>query len=136
MATGDPLIFNTSAGNRYPNVAGVNDVIDTITIPYTTGSISTATISTTGGYTIDPSFATNNKAVVSIPKDGDLKIGDRSLTEFMDRVEERLGILRPNEGLESRWAELKELRQRYQELEKELLEKEKIMDILKDKHGS
>jgi predicted nuclease with TOPRIM domain len=50
----------------------------------------------------------------------------------MDQVEERLGILRPNEGLESRWEQLKELRRQYQELEKDLLEKEKIMDILKD----
>ena len=69
-----------------------------------------------------------------IEEGSDLTIGDRSLLTFMDQVEERLGILRPNEGLESRWEQLKELRRQYQELEKDLLEKEKIMDILKDTH--
>lgn len=69
-----------------------------------------------------------------IEEGSDLTIGDRSLLTFMDQVEERLAILRPNEGLESRWEQLKELRRQYQELEKDLLEKEKIMDILKDKN--
>jgi hypothetical protein len=71
---------------------------------------------------------------VHIEEGSDLTIGDRSLLTFMDQVEERLGILRPNEGLESRWEQLKELRRQYQELEKDLLEKEKIMNILKDKN--
>jgi hypothetical protein len=71
---------------------------------------------------------------VHIEEGADLTIGYRSLSKFMDQVEERLGILRPNVGLEGRWEQLKELRRQYQELEKDLLEKEKIMDILKDTH--
>lgn len=61
----------------------------------------------------------------------DIKLGDRSLRDFMDKVEERLGILRPNEALEERWEKLKDLRRQYNELEKELIEKEKMWDILK-----
>lgn len=74
-------------------------------------------------------------ARINVDHGGDVMIGDRSLVEFMNQVDERLGILRPNEGLESRWDQLKLLRQQYQELEKDLLEKEKIMDILKDNYG-
>jgi hypothetical protein len=61
----------------------------------------------------------------------DIKFGDRSLVDFMDKVEERLGILRPNEELENRWDQLKELRKQYVELEKDLIEKEKMWELLK-----
>jgi len=47
-------------------------------------------------------------------------------------IEERLGILHPNPELEDRWDELKELREQYIAMEKDLLEKEKIMKILKE----
>ena len=50
----------------------------------------------------------------------------------MDRVEERLNILRPNPKLEDKWDELAELGKRYRELEAEILEKEKMWNILKD----
>jgi hypothetical protein len=48
-----------------------------------------------------------------------------------DKIEERLAILHPNPELEDRWEELKELSKRYKELEKEIIEKEKMWDILK-----
>ena len=65
-------------------------------------------------------------------KGADIKIGEKSLTEAIDKIEERLGILKPNPELEERWEKLKELRKQYMELEKDLLEKEKIMKILKE----
>lgn len=55
---------------------------------------------------------------------GDLTVGGISVGETLKRIEERLNILRPNPDLESRWDELRELGQRYRELEQELLEKE------------
>jgi predicted nuclease with TOPRIM domain len=61
----------------------------------------------------------------------DIKIGGKSLSEAIEKIEERLGILNPNPKLEERWDKLKELRKQYMELEKDLLEKEKIMEILK-----
>lgn len=68
---------------------------------------------------------------LSIHNDGDIKLGDRSLKEFMDKVEERMNILRPNPELEEQWDELKQLGERYRELEKELLEKNKMWETLK-----
>jgi hypothetical protein len=66
-------------------------------------------------------------------QESDLKIGDRSLKDFMDRVEDQLAILRPAPELEEKWDQLKELRRQYETLKKDILEKEKIMKILKEK---
>jgi hypothetical protein len=110
-----------------------------------TYSISTGTIDS---ITIDSSYNWNDVSItgsswdpavkvdvagIEIKESSDLRIGDRSLKEFMDRVEERLNILRPNPALEDRWNELAELGKRYRELETEILEKERMWNILKDK---
>jgi hypothetical protein len=63
--------------------------------------------------------------------EGDVKIKGKSINEMFDKIEERLAILHPNEKLEEKWEELRELRNRYVELEKEIIEKEKMWDILK-----
>jgi hypothetical protein len=54
------------------------------------------------------------------------------LQEWQEEVNKKLAILQPNSELEEQWSELKELRQRYVELEKELTEKSKMWAILKD----
>jgi hypothetical protein len=81
----------------------------------------------------------NTGTVVNINADGltmkegaDIKIGGKSLTQAIEKIEERLGILSPNSALEERWNKLKELRQQYVEMERDLLEKEKLMKILKE----
>ena len=63
--------------------------------------------------------------------DGEVTIKGKSLTDMLDKIEERLAILHPNEKLEDKWDELKELGRRYKELEAEIIEKEKIWAILK-----
>jgi hypothetical protein len=134
-----PNMANTLSGGL--NGISVDDIlIDTNTI--TNYSIGT------GAYTWNQSYdnytittaATTSVGTVNINTDGmtleescDIKIGDRSLKDFMDRVEERLGILRPNPELEEKWENLKGLRQAYMDLEKELVEKEKMWKILKEK---
>jgi len=63
--------------------------------------------------------------------EGDITLQGINLSDRLDKIEERLGILHPNKELEDRWAELKELGIRYKELEKEILDKEKVWKILK-----
>jgi hypothetical protein len=63
--------------------------------------------------------------------EGDIKLKGKSLNDTLSKIEERLAILQPNERLEEKWVKLKELRKQYQELEADILEKEKIMEILK-----
>ena len=53
------------------------------------------------------------------------------LTEMLEGIEKRLGILTANPALEDRWEKLKALGEEYRQLEKDLLEKEQIMEILK-----
>ena len=116
---------------------------DTITID--TNTITNYSIDTTAyswnqpysNYTLTGTVGASG--TVEIDTDGltmkescDIKIGERSLKDFMDRVEERLGILRPNPELEEKWANLKGLRQAYIDLEKEIIEKEKMWKILKE----
>jgi hypothetical protein len=62
---------------------------------------------------------------------GDLKIKNKSLSESLKNIEERLSILHPNEELESRWEDLRRLRKEYMAIEAELIEKEKMWAILK-----
>lgn len=63
--------------------------------------------------------------------DGDIKLQGKSLSETLSKLEERLAILHPNPELEEKWEELKSLGTRYKELEKEIIEKEKMWNILK-----
>lgn len=63
--------------------------------------------------------------------EGDIKVKGKSINESLDRIEERLAILRPNEELEEKWEQLRGLRKMYMELEQEIIEKEKIWKILK-----
>lgn len=66
--------------------------------------------------------------------DDDVRIKGRSVTQAInsiDKLNERLNILVPNPKLEAEWSELADLRQRYVELERELLEKQRVFDILK-----
>lgn len=63
---------------------------------------------------------------------GTLKIKDVDIGDVLKKIEERLAILHPNVELEEKWERLKTLGKMYRELEKEILEKEKIYEILKN----
>ena len=62
---------------------------------------------------------------------GDLKVNGKSILSSLENIEERLAILNPNPELEDRWEELRGLRNKYQQLEKEIIEKEKMWSMLK-----
>jgi hypothetical protein len=63
--------------------------------------------------------------------DGDVTVKGKSINDSLERIEERLAILRPNEELEQKWENLRGLRKMYMELEAEIIEKEKVWGILK-----
>lgn len=62
---------------------------------------------------------------------GDIITNGKSLSERLDKIEQRLGILQPNKKLEEKWARLKSLGDMYRELEQEIIEKEHIWASLK-----
>ena len=63
--------------------------------------------------------------------DGDITVKGRSLAEFMESVEHRLNILRPNPALEAEWDQLRALGEQYRELEQQLTEKSQMWATLK-----
>jgi hypothetical protein len=117
--------------------------VDTITLDpsiYSSGTSITVPSSVTWsqGYSANSTW-TNTTANVNIDTDGisikeggDIKIAGKSLSDAIEKIEARLGILNPNPELEDRWDQLKVLRKQYMDLEKDLLEKEKLMKILKE----
>jgi len=139
ISSGDSMI---DLGN-HTNLPGSYTIgnIDTITLDSSVlgsnfnvgnGALSwSSTDYAVNSYSCSPNVNISNTGV-NMKDDCDLKIGDRSLKDFMDRVEDRLAILHPNEELEERWEQLKDLRRQYEALEKDILEKEKIMKILKE----
>jgi hypothetical protein len=142
----DSTVVLGSYGAAQPTYTISGCGTDTITLDPNWNMSSSVTVPN-GGYTLASGTSTvtswsayNYGPGVSITQDGitmkdgnDIKIGGKSLTEAIDKIEERLGILHPNPELEDRWEQLKALRKQYNDLEKELLEKEKMWKILKEK---
>ena len=104
-----------------------------ITSPYT---YTTNVTSGAGTYNWNNTTAPNtvhiNTDGLTMAEGTDITVGGKSLTKAIEQIEERLGILHPNPALEERWDKLKDLRRQYMEMEKDILEKEKIMKILKE----
>ena len=63
-------------------------------------------------------------------EDADIEIDGVSLKETLATMQERLAILQPNPKLEKEFAVLREIRMKYIQLEKELLEKKQMWDTL------
>lgn len=62
----------------------------------------------------------------------DILVNGKSLMKLLERVEERLNLLTPNTELEAEWDELKELGDRYRELEQRCIEKAETWKKLKE----
>jgi hypothetical protein len=60
----------------------------------------------------------------------DVVINGESLVDTLRGIQDRLAILRPNPDLEQRWQQLRDLREEYQRLEQEILEKERAWAAL------
>lgn len=156
----DPSILNTITMDSSTNYDPVNILNITypngnyphgnITIPALASAdlstIASHDLSTMGTLTISPSTystgslwsgITHNPHGQQLRVQGDAEIQGNLTVKGMDigetlaKITERLAILQPNKELETRWARLKELADEYRELEKEIIEQEKIYDILK-----
>ena len=134
ITLGDTITFDHST---QPSMGHYTTSSGTSTIPYTFTGTSSSYNPFNGATTSVWTTSTNNTVHIdgnglNMKEGADIKIGDKSLVQAIEKIEERLGILHPNAALEERWDKLKELRQQYMEMEKDILEKEKIMKILKE----
>ncbi len=84
-----------------------------------------------GTYATQPTTQGMLKVSGNAEFEGEVTIRGVKLDERLNAIEERLGILRPNNDLEGKWEKLKALGEEYRKLEKEILEGEQIWDTLK-----
>ena len=112
--------FSVTGGGYYPPGNGYT---------YTTNTIGTA-IGTGDTWTTLP-IAHTLSVQGDAKFDGEITIKGRSLAEFMESVEQRLNMLRPNLEVEAEWDQLRELGERYRELEKLCKEKSTAWNKLK-----
>ena len=114
---------------------------DTITLTNTNNSVLTTNGISANWNSISPTWSdytitsTNLHNALEVKGDanieGDLKVKGISIVETLEKIEEKLAILHPNKELESRWERLRQLREEYIKVEKELLDSEKMWNILK-----
>lgn len=122
-------ISTAASGNIWPYVVTNSG---TYALPVGSGG---SNVSPGLGLTFNDQWDYNNKQSLSVRGDaefeGDIKLKGKSLSETLDKIEQRLAILHPNEKLEAKWEELKKLGDMYRALEKDIIEKEKIWETLK-----
>lgn len=83
--------------------------------------------------TSDWSIGTSQSATMELKGDNaDIVVNGRSLMNAIDALEQRLNILVPNPELEAEWDELRELGDRYRELERLCKEKGDMWNKLKE----
>jgi hypothetical protein len=115
--------------------------IDTITISpgnitsgaYTIGAAGTGangyvyTTNATGNFSWQASnspMTVDQSGTIELSGDNaDIKINGSSLLDMIKSIDSRLNILRPDQELEKEWDELRELGNKYRELEKHITEK-------------
>jgi hypothetical protein len=114
---------NTSSGSLYWGMNGTSGG---------SGQVLTSNGTNPSWITADPNLKGASIQVKGDAEfDGEVTIKGKKLTEMFEKIEERLAILHPNPELEDKWDELKELGKRYKELEQEIIEKERVWNILK-----
>lgn len=115
---------STPVTTSYPSISIASNTWSNI------NSVDTGDFIWNNDYVGDSKWSININHNPDLNVEGDIKMKGRSLTEVLDKIEERLAILKPNPDLEERWEELRELGEKYRALEKELLEKEAMWKIL------
>lgn len=123
MNTGATTYTLTSPSYSTADTITISDVDDISTITVGSGLLDDIITSP------DSDFTWSNDLEIEL--DGN-KRNLKELAQKVDRIEERLGILKVDPDLEQEWEQLKALGDQYRELEQKILEKKKVWNILKD----
>jgi hypothetical protein len=133
-------------------IPNTGDTLTTSTIDLSSINLNSSfdynTLSNTvisGGYTYDTSWSPTVTVGTSINpggtidlrgEDADIVVNGVSLMGKINAIAERLNILDVNRELEEEWDQLRELGERYRELEQELKAKSEMWNVLKTKTPS
>ena len=80
----------------------------------------------------DTSLTAPTSAKIALKgEDADIEINGRSLMQILDGLEQRLGLLKCREDLESDWSELKALGDQYRAMVKDIEQKTQMWNTLK-----
>lgn len=120
----DDTITLSSSGTTatgYSNTIITNSVSAT-SYPYTISS----------GTGITNPWATHVTPKIKLDGEGaDIEVNGWSLMDAIQKIEERLNIMHPNEKLEAEWEELRVLGEQYRKLEQHIKDKQSTWDRLK-----
>ena len=98
-------------------------------------NLATSAVSINSWTNSSPLIMGSASGTMVIPKDltvdGELTVGGKNIKETLEKIEERLAILHPNPQLEMKYEELRRIRQAYMDLEADIIEKEKMWELLK-----
>jgi hypothetical protein len=120
----DPISINSGAisGVTYSNTVLTTN--GTSGLNWTTGAFSIS--QAPNPMTVDSS------GTISLKGDNaDIKVNGWSLKDAINRIEERLNLLNPNQDLEKEWEDLRSLGKQYRELEQHIKDKMATWDRLK-----
>lgn len=128
---GTPTSINSGGSGATLTTSGTGGLMwGNVGTPYTYTTGAPGTISAGGNWT-----TYNSPQVLKVTGnaefEGEVSIRGVKLDDRLTAIEERLGILRPNNDLEGKWEKLKTLGEEYRKLEQEILEGEKIWATLK-----
>lgn len=127
----EPLTITSSSVDT---ISISNTTAGAVGAGYTISGIGTSPTWTTGTNGIDWSVGANIRQSGTIELNGtdaDIVINGRSLMDAISALEQRLNILVPNPELEAEWDQLRELGERYRELERQCKEKGDMWKKLK-----
>jgi hypothetical protein len=104
-----------------------------LTSPYTVNvSAFPNTIYTTSGTASSPWSVQKTSTKIQLDgEDADIEINGVSLWTTMQEIANRLNIMHVNPELETEWAELRELGERYRKLEQHILDKQATFDRIR-----
>ena len=134
-----PTIASVTSGAYDVNLDTMNTISNGGTFSYTTpNSYSQAnavwTTNTTvglGNWNIGSSNTVPSAQLNLIGDNADIVINGQSLNATLSAIQERMGMLVPNPEVEAEWDQLRELGERYRELEKLCKEKSTVWNKLK-----
>jgi hypothetical protein len=137
----NPWLLNSNYYGSVTTIAPLADLKAGVISGSWTGASPTWTTNTTIGATgsnyqfrdwnISQSNITQSGQVHLTGDNADIMINGQSLNATLAAIQERMGMLVPNAEMEAEWDELRELAERYRELEKHCKEKSKIWNTLK-----
>jgi hypothetical protein len=119
-----------------PGITYTNNTTGITGPTYTLGSggpaynIGPSTLNHSNVSITNTQFEQSGKMVMKGEK-ADIEINGKSMSAWMEKVEQRLNILTPNPDMEKDWDDLRRLGERYRKLEKKCQEKSKMWEALK-----